>query len=117
MSLPRRYSKIKIITQRFSLEVNVSSEHRTTAAEALDNARIPDVRSFQVHTISRSSLSDAKTYLACFSNVGSFLRPSLSAYTQAQSWVAEDELKQILYDHGLGMSSGCAFHDEIPEEF
>jgi len=34
-----------------------------------------------------------------------------------QTWEAEDELKKKLYDSGLEMSAGHAYHDEVPGNF
>lgn len=35
----------------------------------------------------------------------------------SQTWQAEDELKQKLYEAGVEMSAGHAYHDEDPGHF
>lgn len=51
------------------------------------------------------------------SNAGFFLWVDLSACLHSPTWEAEDELKQALYDHGVEMSAGQAYHDEKPGNF
>ncbi|KAF2999666.1 hypothetical protein E8E13_001012 [Curvularia kusanoi] len=70
--------------------------HRSIAAKAFDDAGIPYERT---------------------ANAGFFLWCDLSACLHGTSWEAEDELKQKLYDHGVEMSSGRAYHDEAPGKF
>lgn len=41
----------------------------------------------------------------------------LSACLDSSSWEAEGNLKQKLYDYGVEMSSGHAYHDETPGKF
>lgn len=41
----------------------------------------------------------------------------LSACLHSQTWQAEDELKQKLYESGVEMSAGHAYHDEAPGHF
>jgi hypothetical protein len=52
-----------------------------------------------------------------FRNAGFFLWIDLSACLQELSWEAEDALKQKLYDYGVEMSSGRAYHAETPGRF
>ncbi|KAJ8115989.1 hypothetical protein OPT61_g2491 [Boeremia exigua] len=70
--------------------------HRTVTAQAFDNAGIPYIRN---------------------ANAGFFLWIDLSACLHEVNWDAEDELRQKLYDHGVEMSSGRAYHDEVPGKF
>jgi bifunctional pyridoxal-dependent enzyme with beta-cystathionase and maltose regulon repressor activities len=53
----------------------------------------------------------------CLSNAGFFLWIDLSACLPSPTWQGEDELKQTLYDHGVEMSAGHAYHDEQPGNF
>ncbi|KAF2124105.1 aminotransferase, classes I and II family [Dothidotthia symphoricarpi CBS 119687] len=74
----------------------VLGDHRAIAAEALDDANIPYARN---------------------SNAGFFLWIDLSACLQDPSWQAEEDLKMRLYDHGVEMSTGQAYHDRMPGSF
>lgn len=56
-------------------------------------------------------------YTGCSRNAGFFLWIDLSACLQELSWDAEDALKQRLYDYGVEMSSGRAYHAETPGRF
>ena len=51
------------------------------------------------------------------SNAGFFLWIDLSACLRSATWQDEDELRQGLYDHGVEMSAGHAYHDEKPGNF
>ena len=51
------------------------------------------------------------------SNAGFFLWIDLSACLRSPTWEGEDELKQALYNHGVEMSAGHAYHDEKPGSF
>jgi xeroderma pigmentosum group C-complementing protein len=51
------------------------------------------------------------------SNAGFFLWVDLSACLHSLTWQSEDELKQALYDHGIEMSAGHAYHDKKPGNF
>jgi DNA-binding transcriptional MocR family regulator len=59
----------------------------------------------------------AIAYAVCLRNAGFFLWIDLSACLQEWSWEAEDALKQKLYDNGVEMSSGRAYHAETPGRF
>ena len=59
----------------------------------------------------------AIAYTICFRNAGFFLWIDLSACLHELSWDAEDALKQRLYDYGVEMSSGHAYHAETPGRF
>jgi len=50
-------------------------------------------------------------------NAGFFLWIDLSACLRSATWQGEDELRQALYDHGVEMSAGHAYHDEKPGNF
>ena len=41
-----------------------------------------------------------------------FLWIDMSACFEGPTWQAEDELKQKLYDYGVEMAAGRAYHDE-----
>lgn len=41
----------------------------------------------------------------------------MSACLHSLSWQAEDDLRQKLYDFGIEMSAGHAYHDEKPGKF
>jgi hypothetical protein len=41
----------------------------------------------------------------------------MSACLHSPSWQAEDDLRQKLYDYGVEMSAGRAYHDESPGKF
>ncbi|OSS44635.1 hypothetical protein B5807_10458 [Epicoccum nigrum] len=71
-------------------------EHQMIAAKAFNDASIPYARA---------------------ANAGFFLWIDLSACLQEWSWEAEDALKQKLYDNGVEMSSGRAYHAETPGRF
>jgi hypothetical protein len=55
--------------------------------------------------------------IVCFRNAGFFLWIDLSVCLHELSWEAEDVLKQRLYDYGVEMSSGRAYHAETPGRF
>jgi len=83
-------------TQFLTESQRTLKERRTIATEAFDDAGIPYVRA---------------------ANAGFFLWIDLSACLQELSWDAEDALKQRLYDYGVEMSSGRAYHAETPGRF
>ncbi|EDU45581.1 Aspartate tyrosine aromatic aminotransferase [Pyrenophora tritici-repentis] len=83
-------------TQFLAKSARVLNEHQSIAAKGLDAAGIPYNRK---------------------SNAGFFLWIDLSACLKAREWDAEDELKLQLYNFGLEMSAGNAYHDEEPGKF
>jgi 1-aminocyclopropane-1-carboxylate synthase len=83
-------------TQFLAESARSLGEHRRIATQALDEAGIPYNRS---------------------ANAGFFLWIDLSACLPSPTWQAEDELKQKLYDHGVEMAAGRAYHDELVGKF
>ncbi|CAE7175293.1 hypothetical protein P3342_007934 [Pyrenophora teres f. teres] len=83
-------------TQFTSKSARVLSEHQNIATKGLDGAGIPYNRK---------------------ANAGFFLWIDLSVCLSARTWEAEDELKLKLYNFGLEMSAGHAYHDEVPGSF
>jgi bifunctional pyridoxal-dependent enzyme with beta-cystathionase and maltose regulon repressor activities len=50
-------------------------------------------------------------------HAGFFLWIDLSKCLQSGGWQAEKHLKQELFDVGIEMSTGEAYHDELPGRF
>ena len=74
-------------------------------------------RTFEQRKYIPMTFCGATADTVCFRNAGFFLWIDLSACLNEETWEAEDALKQKLYDHGVEMSSGHAYHAETPGRF
>jgi aspartate/methionine/tyrosine aminotransferase len=107
----------KFHTQFLEDSKRALEQHRMIAARTLDDAGIPYVQNAWVHQYLLHIDVIQQLTLHTSRNAGFFLWIDLSACLHSPLWEAEDDLQQRLYDYGVEMSSGRAYHDETPGKF